>query len=377
MRVALVYNQKKEDSTQQSLTDDSSEPPSLKREFSPQNSLPTFPQYSRTQVSDLYAEWDTFETIDAVRAALAEHHDVILIEADKEAYLKLKTEPPDIVFNIAEGLLGVSREAQIPAILEMLQIPYTGSDPLTLAICLDKSRAKEILSYYQIPTPNFTIINSPKEIGNNIPPFPSIVKPLHEGSSKGIYNSSIVNNREELEREAGNIFEKYNEPALVEEYLGGREFTVAILGNGNDLVVLPIVEIKFDSLPAGVNPIYSFEAKWIWDRADSPLEIFSCPAQITKQLQNEIETVCRKAYTALRCRDWCRIDVRLDAKGTPHILELNPLPGILPNPEDNSCFPKAARAAGMNYNQLIQSVLFLAAKRNGLIRKQHSFEMTN
>ncbi len=377
MQVALVYNQKKEDATQQSLTDDSSEPPSTKKEFSPQNSLSAFTQYSRTQVSDLFAEWDTFATIDAVRAALAEHHDVMLIEADEEAFLKLKKEPPDIVFNIAEGLLGVSREAQIPAILEMLQIPYTGSDPLTLAICLDKSRAKEILSYYKIPTPNFTVINSSKEIEYNILPFPSIVKPLHEGSSKGIYNSSIVNNRKELEREVGNIFEKYNEPALVEEYLSGREFTVAILGNGTDLTILPIVEIKFNSLPEGVNPIYSFEAKWIWDRADSPLEIFSCPALITKHLQNKIETICKKAYTVLRCRDWCRIDVRLDAKGTPNIIELNPLPGILPNPEDNSCFPKAARAAGMEYNQLIQSVLFLAAERNGLIRKQHSFEINN
>lgn len=377
MRVALIYNQKKEDSTQQSLTDESSEPPSLKGIISPYQPHQSNFEFNFTQVSDLYAEWDTFETIDAVRAALAEYNDVILIEADDEAYLKLKHHHPDIAFNISEGLLGVSREAQIPAILEMLQIPYTGSDPLTLAICLDKSRAKEILSYHHIPTPAFQVVSKQDDIITLDLKYPVIVKPLHEGSSKGIFNSSIVRNQIELEREVDNVLKKYNEPALVEEYLNGREFTVALLGNGENVIVLPIVEIKFDTLPAGVNPIYSFEAKWIWDQANSPLEIFSCPAQTTKQLQNEIEKICRKAYNILRCRDWCRIDIRLDDRGIPHILELNPLPGILPNPEENSCFPKAARAAGLTYNQLIQSVLLLAASRYGLITELPLSQITN
>jgi D-alanine-D-alanine ligase len=185
-----------------------------------------------------------------------------------------------------------------------------------------------------------------------------------------------VSNSQELKREVTTIIERYNEPALVEEYLSGREFTVAMLGNGTDLNVLPIVEIKFDSLPAGVNPIYSYEAKWIWDRSDNPLDIFACPANLTPHLQNEIENICRKAYTTLRCRDWCRIDVRLDAAGIPHIIELNPLPGILPNPEDNSCFPKAARAAGLNYKQLLQNVLAFAAVRNGLHQRTSSLRKT-
>ena len=115
-----------------------------------------------------------------------------------------------------------------------------------------------------------------------------------------------------------------------------------------------------------MNHIYSYEAKWILDRPESPLDIFECPAKISPSLNQEIEQLCLKAYSVLRCRDWCRIDVRLDAKGKPHIIELNPLPGILPNPEDNSCFPKAARAAGLNYNQLIQRVMWLAMKRYGL-----------
>ena len=367
MRVALVYNQKKEESTQQSLTDESSEPPSLKGEVSQSKFLLQNIKPFHTQISDTYAEWDTLETIDAVQNALSEDHEVYLIEADEQAYNKLSVERPDIVFNIAEGIDGVSREAQIPAILEMLRIPYTGSDPLSLAICLDKSRAKEILAYYRIPTPAFQVVSSKLDVPNVSLDFPCIVKPLHEGSSKGIFNSSIVSNRIEMEREILIILERYNEPALVEEYLKGREFTVAILGNGNDLTVLPIVEIKFDTLPQGVNPIYSYEAKWIWDQASAPIDIFSCPADISSQLQQEIETICRKAYTILRCRDWCRIDVRLDSEGRAHILELNPLPGVLPKPEDNSCFPKAARAAGISYNKLIQTVLTLGAMRCGLV----------
>ncbi|MBI5476530.1 MAG: ATP-grasp domain-containing protein [Ignavibacteriales bacterium] len=369
MRVALVYNQKKEEAVQQSMTDNDSEPPSSRGSFSPNQSLSQIsnPNSHSSQVSDLYAEWDTFETIDAVRAALAEHHSVTMIEADEDAFSKLQTERPQIVFNIAEGLHGVSREAQIPAMLEMLGIPYSGSDPLTLAVCLDKSRAKEILSYYNIPTAKFGVIHSKEEIKNLNISFPNIVKPLHEGSSKGIYNSSIVHSKEELVIEVGKTLDKYNQPVLVEEFLPGREFTVAMLGNGKELHVLPIVEIIFDTLPKGVNPIYSFEAKWIWDQSDSPLDIFSCPAKIPDKLKLEIEETCRKAYTVLRCRDWCRIDVRLDSAGIPNIIELNPLPGILPKPEDNSCFPKAARAGGLSYNQLIQTVLILAAQRNGLI----------
>ena len=374
MRVALVYNQKKEDPTQQSDADESTEPPSSRTAIPQTIILPPHAQPSVNHITDVYAEWDTFETISAVRDALAQLHDVILIEADEDSYEKLRAKRPEIVFNIAEGLFGISREAQIPALLEMLQIPYTGSDPLTLAICLDKSRAKEILAYYHIPTPQFSVISTFLELENVTMQFPSMVKPLHEGSSKGIYNSSVVTTQSELRREVTVILEHYKEPAIVEEYLSGREFTVAMLGNEPHVTALPIVEIKFDSLPAGVQPIYSYEAKWIWDRADAPLDIFECPAKISPHLQNEIEMICRTAYKTLRCRDWCRIDVRLDATGQPNILELNPLPGILPNPEDNSCFPKAARAADLQYNELIQTVLALAAKRCGLINAASSFQ---
>lgn len=305
------------------------------------------------------------ETVHAVRAALEEHHQVRMIEANEDAFERLRQRDFDFVFNIAEGLHGSSRESQIPAILEMLQIPYLGSDPLTLGICLDKSRAKEILAHYGVPTAPFSVVSSIEELQDVRLRFPSIVKPLHEGSSKGVYDSCVVRTPEELEREVGTILDLYHEPALIEEFLQGREFTVAIMGNGDALTVFPVVEIKFDSFPAGANPIYSYEAKWVWDTRETPLEIFECPAPLPESLREEIETLCRKAYRVLRCRDWARIDIRCDARGKPHILELNPLPGILPRPEDHSCFPKAARAAGVSYNELINGVLEIALQRWG------------
>ena len=153
---------------------------------------------------------------------------------------------------------------------------------------------------------------------------------------------------------------------LIEEYLPGAEFTCAVLGNGDEARVLPIVGMNFEALPHGALPVYGFEAKWIWDRPEKPLEIFECPARITEELRRTIEDVVLRAYRVLGCRDWSRIDVRLDASGKPNVVEVNPLPGILPNPADNSCFPKAARAAGMSYDELIQACLLHAAERQGI-----------
>ena len=321
---------------------------------------------ARERTNDLYAEWDTMETINAVRSAIEERYRVSMIEANEQAYQKLQQVRPHFAFNIAEGLYGVSREAQMPAILEMLRIPYLGSDPLTLAVCLDKARAKEILSYHRIPTPPFAVVHSLEELEDTRVEFAAIVKPLHEGSSKGIYDSCVVRTIDGLEREVRTILTTYNQPALVEEFLPGREFTVAIMGNGDEVRTLPIVEIKFDALPPGVNHIYSYEAKWIWDSTDTPLDIYECPAALDVDLKEEIERVSKDAYRVLHCRDWSRIDVRLDGKGKPHVIEINPLPGILPRPEDNSCFPKAARAAGMDYSGLINGVLDIGMRRCGL-----------
>ena len=349
MKVGLTYNIKRQGTGDERHR-------SAFRGQEPEENLP----------SDFFAEWDDDDTIEAVRDALSIKHDVIMTEADEGAYNKLKSGRPQIVFNIAEGLWGQSRESQIPALLDMLRIPYTGSGPLTLGICLDKARAKEIMSYHDIPTAGFFVARSPLAVFHSPLPYPLIVKPLYEGSSKGIRNNSIVNDENELRERIKWVVTEYNQPALVEEFLDGREFTVAMLGNGSGLKVLPIVEINYSSLPAGMNPIYSYEAKWIWDTPESPLEIFKCPADIDNRLKDSIEKICRDAFNVLDIKDWCRIDIRLDMKGQPHILELNPLPGILPDPKSNSCFPKAARAAGMGYDGLINAVLETACKRHGI-----------
>lgn len=311
---------------------------------------------------DPYAEWDDIDTIRAVESALAFCHRVTLVNADLDAFTAFRRLQPDLVFNIAEGLNGASREAQIPAMLDMLAIPYTGSDPVTLGNCLDKRRTKEILGFHRISTPRFAVVDSPDRLPA-FPGYPLIVKPAFEGSSKGVTDRALVRDRAALIRQVRWVQETCGQSVLVEEFLPGREFTVALLGNGANVQVLPIVEINFGSLPAGVSPIYSWEAKWLWDREEAPLSIFTCPARIEPLLRRRIEKICRQAFLLMGCRDWCRIDVRLDRRGLPAIIELNPLPGILPRPEQNSCFPKAARAAGFSYEEMILAVVDHACRR--------------
>jgi D-alanine-D-alanine ligase len=327
--------------------------------------------------SDVYAEWDSAETIDAVASALSTYGDVIRLEANEDFPERLRAERPDIVFNIAEGLHGANREAHVPAICEFFGIPYSGSDPLTLSLCLHKGRTKDVLTTAGIPNAAFALIESAADIervtSGNSPlgdrpshAAPLFLKPVQEGSSKGITERNFVRSRAELEAQARFLLDTYDQPVIAEVFLPGAEFTCGVLGNGTDACVLPLVGMNFQSLPKGALPIYGFEAKWIWDRPNDPLNIFECPARIDAPLQAAIEDVVLRAYRALGCRDWSRIDVRLDASGVPNIVEVNPLPGILPNPEDNSCLPKAARAAGLDYDQLIQSALLHAAQRYGL-----------
>ncbi|MBC7186549.1 MAG: ATP-grasp domain-containing protein, partial [Calditrichaeota bacterium] len=261
---------------------------------------------------------------------------------------------------------GDFRESYVPMLCEQLGIPYTGSGPLTLAICLNKARAKEILSYYGIPTPRFKVAQVGEEVELSGLRFPVIVKPVSEGSSKGVFNDSVADTPAQARERVAKCWATYEQPVLVEEFLTGREFTVAVWGNGDNLEVLPIVEIVYDQLPAGARPLYSYEAKWVWDRPEQPLRIFECPAPLAAQERAELEQLVRRAYRVLHIRDWCRIDVRADAAGRPHVLELNPLPGILPNPEDNSCFPKAARTAGYSYQQMVNHVVEIAAARYGM-----------
>ncbi|MFC2094277.1 ATP-grasp domain-containing protein [Bacteroidota bacterium] len=351
MNVALAYNVKPESDTFNEI-------------------LPPIRSDNITQpenVIETYAEWDTWETINALKDAIEVFHKVTLIEADINAFEKFKQSKPDIVFNIAEGFNNLSRESQIPAMLDMLNIPYTGSDALTLGICLDKARTKEILSYYKIPNANFIIVDKNKPLSNHSIEFPSIVKPVSEGSSKGIFNSSIARNYDELNAEIKRVVDEYNQPAIIEEFLPGKEFTVALIGNGDNTEILPIVEIKYGNFPDDVEHLYSYEAKWILDTKDNVFDVFECPAAINNELEEKIKNTCLQTYNVLRCKDWSRIDIRLDKNGIPNVIEINPLPGIMPDPTENSSFPKAARAAGINYNEMIQKVLLEACKRYNLV----------
>jgi D-alanine-D-alanine ligase len=317
---------------------------------------------------DKFAEWDSPATIAAVESALSRLGKVLRLEAKEDFPERLRQARPDIVFNIAEGSNGVNREAHVPAICEFYGIPYSGSDPFTLTLCLDKAKTKETLAFHGIPTPKFVLVEKLADLYRVAEKLtlPLFVKPVHEGSSKGITDSNLCRDREQLFRQTEFLLDNYRQPVLVEEFLPGKEFTCAVLGNGDEATVLPLVAMNFESLPKGALPIYSFDAKFVWDRPENPLDIFQCPARITRELQASIERVTLDAFRVLGCKDWARIDVRLDADGSPNVLEVNPLPGILPDPADNSCLPKAARAAGIGYEELIQNCLKYAAARQGV-----------
>lgn len=357
-RIGFAYNQK---------PDETSPTDAAARTVSPADGEASPLEEEPPAIADEFAEWDSIETIDAVAAALAPLGKVIRLEADETFPEKLRRARPDIVFNIAEGKNGVNREAHVPAICEFHGIPYSGSDPLTLSLCLDKAKTKETLAYHGVRTARFAVVESPDDLAPARElALPVFAKPIHEGSSRGITERNFCRTYAEVESRAAFLLETYRQPVIVEEYLPGDEFTCAVLGNGGEAKVLPIVGMNFACLPDGALPIYGYEAKWIWDRPERPLQMFDCPARISDSLEREIERVTLAAYRVLGCRDWSRIDVRLDARGKPNVVEVNPLPGILPDPADNSCFPKAARAAGMSYDELIQSCLKLAAARQSV-----------
>jgi D-alanine-D-alanine ligase len=395
-RIGFAYNQKPELSLASSAalsvaSDD--EPTSTRREIVSRvsHASSTIPfSGRRTSVAaspppdnDLFAEWDSAETIDAVADALAAFGEVIRLEATPDFPDRLREAQPDIVFNIAEGLTGPNREAHVPAICEFYGLPYSGSDPFTLSLCLHKGRTKRMLAAHGIPSAPFVLVESAAELdrlASGLQPrfplsgarFPLFVKPVQEGSSKGITEQNLVHDADELVARGRQLLEAYEQPVLVEEFLSGAEFTCAVLGNCRSARTLPIVELRFDALPEGAVPIYGFEAKWVWDTRDRPLHMFDCPASISAALRESIEDVTLRTYHALGCRDWSRIDVRLDATGAPYVIEVNPLPGILPDPADNSCLPKAARAAGLSYDELVQACLVHAAERQRVPLRRRS-----
>jgi D-alanine-D-alanine ligase len=302
------------------------------------------------------AEYDPPSTLQAVREAIASHgHEVIDLEATQELPSVLSSTPVDIVFNMAEGFKGRTRESQVPALLELLDIPYSGSDPATLAIALDKTLAKRVVRQHGILTPNFTLMTTGKEkLPRDLQQFPLIVKPNAEGSSKGVHPASVVRSEGELRDVARRIVEKYKQPALVEQYVSGREFTVGLLGERRPKI-LPIMEIVFLD-DADTTPVYSFEYKQDWN---SKIR-YEVPAKLDGTQQRALEKAARESFAALNCRDIARIDFRMDTQGRFYFIECNPLPGLTP---DWSDLVLISKAAGMDYRTLIGEILAPAIRR--------------
>jgi len=323
-----------------------------------------------------YAEFDSRETIDDLASAIkANGHsvDVVDVRDDIRDVLFGRKGDIDLVFNVAEGLEGEDREALVPGICEELGIPFTGADSRAAVITLNKTKTKEILMKNNIKTPKFQVFSDGDEPLNNLA-FPLLVKPANEGSSKGIFNENLSNDKENLKKNLKKIIEKYKQPVIVEEFLSGREFTVAIIGY-KEPIVLPIVEIKFDHLPSDIHPMDSYEAKWVYDNPEAKHDPLVCPAEVSDELREKIEEIALKTYKILNQKDWARVDIRLDKNDVPHVLEVNTPPGFMKDPKENSRLPRAAYANGWSYEKLIGEVIKSAVERlvivpNSLSRAQ-------
>src|SRR5499427_1932757 len=308
----------------------------------------------RSHDGDDEAEWDPPETIIAIANALARQgHIVVHLEATPDLPRVLAEADVDLIFNIAEGVEGRNREAQVPALCELLGIPYTGSDSATLAIALDKALGTKVLLQHDILTPKFQVMESPRERLSPDMKFPLIVKPNAEGSSKGIASTSVCDTEDELRAAVKSIIERYRQPALVEEYIAGREFTVGLLGDKRPRV-LPPMEIKFKK--ATKRPVYDYAVKQEWEEH----VYYECPAKLTEAEQKAIEKIARATFWALDCRDVARVDMRMDADGRIYVLEVNPLPGLTPGYSD---LVLIAQAAGMEYDQLIAEIMVGGLRR--------------
>ncbi len=308
-----------------------------------------------TGENDDEAEYDSPKTLQAIREAIASYgHEVVDLEANSEFAAKLATSGVDIVFNIAEGLRGRNREAHVPSICELLDVPYTGSDPATLSIALDKGLAKRMVKQEGVLTPGFLLMTTGKERLPKDMKFPMIVKPVAEGSSKGVMQKSVVTCEQDLREIAREMAQKYEQPALVEEYITGREFTVGLLGERRPRVLAPMEIVFLDKSEA--LPVYSFEHKLDWnDRIR-----YEAPAKLEPAQQRRMMDASRDCFAALGCRDVARIDFRMDAAGKFYFLECNPLPGLTPGWSDLCLI---AQAAGMDYRTLIGEIMAGAIRR--------------
>jgi D-alanine-D-alanine ligase len=309
---------------------------------------------------DRFEEYDSQTTVDAIAEALRSlDHRPRFLGGGRRFLESVLADPPDLVFNLAEGPTGAaatrSREAHVPAVCEMLGIPFTGSDPLTLAATLDKGVAKRLVLSAGIATPGFAVVASLADLAAIDLPWPRIAKPLREGSSIGIRRGSRADDPAALEREVRRLLADYAEPVLVEEFCTGPEFTVGLLGEGEATRVLGVMEVV--PLRGRVEEfVYSVEVKRNF-RAEVEYHV---PPRRSIDFVRAVEEVALGAARALGCRDLCRVDVRVGSDGAPKFLEANPLPGLAPGSGDVVIL---AERAGLAYVELIEAVVDSATAR--------------
>ncbi len=311
---------------------------------------------------DFYSEFDSPATIEAIATALRRGgHVVHLVEANAELPAWFLTHAVDVVFNIAEGACGAHRESHVPAVLETLGIPFTGSSSLTLSLALDKAKTKQLLACDGLATPAwqlFHTVDAPLDARLH---FPLIVKPNREGSAKGISRESVVWDASTLRRQVRRIHEQYHQEALVEEFIEGVELTVGVLGN-DEVQALPILEIDFAQCQRSGEFFYSWRMKEYQGNTNLGLDPgFHCPARLDPEVTARVHAVAVRAHRALGCQDLSRTDIRLRRDGIPFVLEVNPLPGLDPL---ESNFPIMTRAAGIPYPALIHQLVEWAVARD-------------
>lgn len=307
---------------------------------------------------DWLEEYDSEDTIQALQNVIERlGHRAVRLGGGRTFLERIKTTSVELVFNLAEGAKGRNREAHIPTLLEMLGIPYTHSDPLTLALTLDKEMAKRVVMSEGISTPGFRLISDQMDAEHIDLPFPLFVKPACEGSSKGIRSHSRVNDKEALRHEIDRLLGDYRAPVLVETFLPGREFTTGVLGNGCPYV-LGVME---------VGPVEGLVEDFVYctttKRECDQRVRYTCPPELPLPLLHRIEEVALGSYRVLGCRDVARIDIRLDWDGTPHFLEANPLPGLAPGYSDLVIL---ADRVGWSYQELVETILLHAFQRYGI-----------
>jgi D-alanine-D-alanine ligase len=281
---------------------------------------------------------------------------------DVQALLKfLSEEQPNLIFNLVEGLgENAIHEIHVAGMYELLGIPYTGSAPVTLGLCLNKIRTKEILSYHHIPTPNFFLCENNNQCNFHGVPlqFPLIVKPSREDASIGIENHSIVESFVDLKKQIAYVNTTFHQAAIVEEYIDGRELNVAVIGNAEP-TALPISEIDFSELPTGFPNIVTYNAKWMKGTPEYDGTNGKCPAELLPEVEQRVKTIALQAYKILECRDYARVDIRLTKENKPFVLEVNPNPDIC----DEAGFMRSVRTAGFSYTEIIGKIVSYAFER--------------